>query len=168
MINDHFNINSEGICLLKSLEGCRLYPYDDTNGKPLRDWTIHATIGYGYLIPEKDWNLYKDSINKKQADALLERTILTFEEIVKLVINKPILQHQFDALVIFAYNIGCNAFKNSSAVRMINDPCAVTRYPTLELAWKAWNKQNGIVNHGLANRRNREWYLYSGGKYSED
>ena len=70
-------------------------------------------------------------------------------------------QHQFDALVIFAYNVGIEGFSSSSVVRLVNDPNAQTAQKSLESAWKAWNKSQGVVNAGLVNRRNAEWKIYS-------
>ncbi|WP_425433722.1 glycoside hydrolase family protein [Nitrosomonas marina] len=53
----------------------------------------------------------------------------------------------------------------SSVLRMINNPSAKTRYPNLEMAWKAWRKSQGRVMQGLINRRNAEWRIYSEGVY---
>ncbi|WP_218144007.1 glycoside hydrolase family protein, partial [Nitrosomonas marina] len=56
-------------------------------------------------------------------------------------------------------------FLISSVLRMINNPSAKTRYPNLEMAWKAWRKSQGRVMQGLINRRNAEWRIYSEGVY---
>ena len=165
MINGHIQFSYEATIMLQSLEAGRLYPYDDTTGKTIREWNIHATIGYGYLIPEKEWGIFKHGISKEVATELLTKIITHFEAVVRTTITVPLSQHQFDALVIFVYNIGPNAFKKSSVVKMINDPSAVTKYPTLKSAWKAWNKQNGTVIRGLVNRRRMEWDLYANGQY---
>ena len=165
MINDHLIFSEEALTMLQSLEGYKLYPYDDTTGKPIREWNIHATIGYGYLISEKEWRNFKHGISQKIATDLLTKIIPHFEEVVRKYIIVPLAQNQFDALVIFVYNIGPNAFKKSSVVKMVNDRRAATKYPTLELAWKAWNKQNHSVIPGLVNRRRIEWDLYANGQY---
>ena len=48
---------------------------------------------------------------------------------------------------------------------MINDPSAPSTYPSLEDAWKAWNKSQGKVMRGLENRRASEWRIYTEGIY---
>ena len=74
-------------------------------------------------------------------------------------------QNEFDALVIFAFNVGASAFKGSAVVKLVNDPKAITLYINLEAAWKAWNKSQGKVMSGLNNRRNCEWKIYADGIY---
>jgi GH24 family phage-related lysozyme (muramidase) len=73
--------------------------------------------------------------------------------------------------VILAFNIGESGFKNSSALKMINNSSlkSVNGYGSVEKAWKAWNKEtvndNKQVSQGLINRRKYEWKIYSEGKY---
>ena len=38
-------------------------------------------------------------------------------------------------------------------------------YPTLESAWKAWNRSQGKTSNGLINRRQNEWNMYNQGIY---
>ena len=80
-------------------------------------------------------------------------------------VKSALTQNQFDALVIFVFNIGISAFTSSSVLKLINDPTAKTGHKDLESAWKAWNKSQGVVNTGLTNRRNAEWKIYSKNKY---
>jgi lysozyme len=84
-----------------------------------------------------------------------------FINAVRSEVTAEIAQNHFDALVIFVFNIGINGFSTSSALKLVNDPAAVTDYPNLEAAWKAWNKSQGQVMQGLVNRRNAEWDIYS-------
>ena len=165
MINDHLSFSEYGLKLLQRFEGFRSYPYDDTTGRYITEWNSHATIGYGYLISKKEWEIFKDGIDSAEAEILFVKVTSTLEDVLKRAITKPIEQHQFDALILLAYNIGVSAFKNSSVVKMINDPSAVTKYSSIELAWKAWNKQGGIVIHGLVNRRRMEWDLFANSQY---
>lgn len=165
MINDHLHISAPGIALLKTLEGLRLKPYDDKTGQPVTEYCQGATIGYGHLIAEKRWPRFKAGISKADAAALLVKDLKTVENTVRHAVIVPLVQHPFDALVLLAYNIGPSKFRTSSAVRMINDPAAVTNYPTLEEAWKAWRRSQGKENPGLVNRRAAEWQLYSQGRY---
>ena len=61
-------------------------------------------------------------------------------ERVNRLVKVELSQHQFDAIVSLAFNIGCAAFEDSSTLKLINDPKAKTPYGDLESAWKAWNK----------------------------
>lgn len=165
MINDHLTLSDRGIALLKHLESCRRMPYDDKTGLTITDWVSGATIGYGHLIHITDWELYKNGIITRQADALLQKDLQRFEAAIRKNVIVPLKQTQFDALVIFAFNIGVSAFESSSALKMINDPRFVSYYPTLEKAWAAWKRSGGKIMPGLINRRAREWRLYSTGRY---
>lgn len=109
--------------------------------------------------------MYREGIDQEQAELLLEEDLESYLQAVNSEIEVPLSQHKFDAAVILAYNIGIHGFTTSSVVKLINDPGAVTPYSTLEAAWKAWNKSQGIVNKGLVNRRDAEWDMYKKGVY---
>ena len=158
------NMSVRGKDLLMELEGVRLYPYDDRTGKNMTGgrWNKWCTIGVGYLIPQKEWVLYQNGITYPIALDLLSRILPHYEGIVNASVPTPTKQSQYDALVCLAYNIG-DDFRTSSVSKMLNDQKG--NYPTLELAWKAFNKDEGKVNTGLVNRRNHEWLLYSTGVY---
>jgi type VI secretion system secreted protein VgrG len=156
-----FQLSAKGIDLLKSIEQARLEPYDDQTGNPITSWVKGATIGYGHLIARDEWNKYADGINQEQADALFMQDLEPFLNAVRSKVTPDITQNQFDALVIFVFNIGISGFSTSSALKLVNDPGAATPYPNLEAAWKAWNKSQGQVMQGLVNRRNVEWDIYS-------
>ncbi len=150
---------------LMDVEQLRLTPYDDQTGREITSWVEGATIGYGHLISEAEWPLYQEGINNEQAERLFDDDLAPFVRAVNRAIEVPLAQHQFDAAVMLAYNIGINAFASSSAAKLINDPGAVTSYSNLEEAWKAWNRSQGLINRGLENRRTAEWEMYSKGVY---
>lgn len=165
MINESLTLSTEGRELLQAVEKLSLLPYDDQTGDITREWCKGATIGYGHLITPGEWPKFANGISKEQAVELFEKDLAPFEQAIKKAIIVPLKQNQFDALVILAFNIGETKFRQSSVVRMVNDPRAVTSYPTLESAWKAWNKSQGEVMKGLVNRRACEWGIYSKGVY---
>ncbi|MDT4330389.1 lysozyme [Methylomonas sp. MED-D] len=132
-------------------------------------WVAGATVGYGHLIKAAEWNLYKNGITEFTARTLFGLDLTPFVTAVRSGITSSLEQHQFDALVMLAFNIGAgaNGFAGSSVVKMINDPTAKTNYPNLEAAWKAWNKSQGKVLKGLENRLACEWVVFSQGVYKK-
>jgi len=160
--------SDNGINLLKQLEGCvkngdKHIIYDDKTGRPVAIGTPiprGATIGYGHLIkPGED---FKNGIDEVRATELLRADIAMAERAVQNNITVPLSQNQFDALVIFAYNIGTKNFANSTVVKYINNPnFHSTVYPNLESAWRAWNRTGGAVSRGLIKRRQREIDLFN-------
>ena len=160
-------LSTKADTLLKDIEELRLKPYDDQTGKEITSWVHGATIGYGLLIAQGDWGKYQNGITAAQAETLFKSTLAPYVAVVNNTLTVGVSQQQFDALVIFAYNIGESGFANSSVAAMINNPQVKTPYSSLEKAWKAWNKSQGKVNRGLINRRSSEWDIYTKGVYKK-
>jgi GH24 family phage-related lysozyme (muramidase) len=157
-------LSEKGLEFLKEHESIKgfdpktgLYmPYDDGYG--------FMTIGYGHKIQEKE--NFEKGLAEKQVNDLFRQDIRIAESAVRNYISAPINQNNFDALVSLTYNIGNGALKDSTIRQYINDPeFKNNAYKTSEAAWKAWNKSNGQISGGLANRRNDEWDLYESGIY---
>lgn len=160
------SLSEDAKTLLKWIEELRLKPYNDQNGKDTTVWVEGATIGYGHLIgAEANWPKYKAGITNAAADLLFESDSWVVIAHVQSAITAEVMQREFDALVIFAYNMSPKAFRESSAVAFVNNPKAKTNYKDLESAWKAFNKSQGKVNKGLINRRKCEWDIYTKGVY---
>lgn len=153
-------MSADGRNILMLAEGVRLKPYNDKTGKTITEYIPEATIGVGHLIAKSEWDKYKNGITQEEAGKMLRDDLRRFESIVNISITSRLNQNQFDALVIFAFNIGVDKFKKSSAVKLVNNPQANTPYTNLESAWKAYRKDNGIINDGLIKRRAIEWELY--------
>ena len=161
------HISNRGIELLKECEGVVIRNrkhviYDDKTGQPVNTkepLPRGATIGYGHLIkPGED---FSDGISETAATELLRSDIATAERAVRDNISAPLSQNQFDALVIFAYNIGNQNFASSTVVKYINNPdFHSSTYPTMDAAWRAWSKSGGRIMPGLANRRDIELKLF--------
>lgn len=165
-----YHMSDQGIELLMSIEAFRSEPYDDQNGDEISAWVKGATIGYGHLISLQEWNEFGDSyrkgITQEQAKTLFLEDLNPFVDGVNAKVSAPLSQHQFDALVILAFNIGLANFATSSVLKLVNNPAAQTKYSNLEAAWKSWNKSQGKVMQGLVNRRNAEWNIYSNNVYA--
>lgn len=164
-VAEPMTLSQEGQDFLKGIESLRLQPYDDQTGNTITAWVEGATIGYGHLISQDEWDTYKNGITESEADTLFDSDLKPFVNKVNEVIDVDMTAHEFDALVLLCFNIGGPDFSTSSAAKLINDPNAQTSYASLEDAWKAWNKSQGQVMQGLINRRAAEWKIYNEGVY---
>lgn len=103
-------MSQDGLVVLKHFEGLRLKAYRD----PVGVWTI----GYGHTGPD----VYEGLVwSQAQADkALRDRLDREFVPGVLAVIKRSMRQHELDAMVDLAYNIGVGAFQGSTLVRKFN------------------------------------------------
>lgn len=76
----------------------------------------------------------------------------TFERAVQRCAPVPMYQHEFDAWVNFAYNVGPTAFCTSTAAKLLKQE----RYSEACDEMLRWNKFKGQVLRGLVSRRERE------------
>ncbi len=164
-VKDFIKFSFKGINLLKSIEQLATTPYDDQTGKDITVWVAGATIGYGHLISSSEWSKYKKGITQVEALKLFHADLRPYINTVKTKIAVNVTQNEFDAMVVFTFNIGRKGFSNSSVLKIINNHGVTSSYSNLETAWKAWNKSQGKINKGLINRRKAEWNIYSKGVY---
>lgn len=75
-----------------------------------------------------------------------------YEGALKRCVSVALHQHEYDALVSLAYNIGAEAFCKSTLVRKLN----AADYAGACAEISRWNKQGGKVLQGLVNRRAKE------------
>lgn len=152
-------LSEKGMKMLIALEGERLTAYKDIAGI----WTI----GVGHTGKVDNVSIHAGmSITVEKSRALLGEDLNAFIDCVNRCIHQPLTQCQFDALVIFAFNIGCSAFSTSSAVKRINAGEPVVRVVERIAVWnKATTSQGKAISPGLVNRRNAEIELYTRGEY---
>jgi len=142
-------VSPEGRDLVASFEGLSLTAYLCPAGVP--------TIGYGRTQGVQLGQV----VTKAEADAMLDEDLLTWAEGVEAKLKAPASQHELDAMVSLAFNIGLGGFGTSSVLRFHNagDTAAAAR------AFALWNKATvgGQLQAlpGLTARRAREaaWYL---------
>lgn len=84
--------------------------------------------------------------------------IQKFEGALKECVTVPLHQHEYDAFISLAYNIGPTAFCNSSLVRKLN----AGDYEGSCKEILRWNRAGGQVVKGLDNRRKAEYQLCIG------
>lgn len=133
-----------GRALIKSFEGCRLTAYQDVVGV----WTI----GYGHTEGVKPG----DTLTHEQADSLLTRALMRYEDAVAQACTSPPNQNQIDALVSLAYNVGTEGLRKSTVIKCHNRG----DYNAAARAFALWNKAGGKVWPGLVRRRAAEAALY--------
>lgn len=72
---------------------------------------------------------------------------------VRRCVTVPLYQHEYEAYVSLAYNIGVNAFCRSTLVKLLNQE----RYVEACEQIKRWNRAGGKVLRGLTIRREAEY-----------
>lgn len=137
--------------MLAGWESFSATPYKDSAGV----WTI----GFGHAMFK---GITIQSLTLDQAKALLAQDLLPVITAVKSAVVVPLSQYQFDALVIFAYNVGITAFKTSTLLRLLN--AGNTEGAGAQFA--VWNKAGGVVCPGLVRRRAAEANLFSCAQYT--
>lgn len=143
-------ISNNGLNLIKQFEGLRLNAYDDGVGV----WTIgYGTIKYPNGVRVKRG----DKITQAQADQYIANDVATFERAVNMLVNVPLNQNQFDALVSFTYNLGATNLAASTLLKKLNSK----DYKGAAAEFPKWNKAGGKVMTGLVRRRKAEMELFN-------
>lgn len=143
-------INAKGLRLLKSFEGLRLVAYQDSVGV----WTI----GYGTTSGVRPGM----RITEAQAEEFLKRDLDRFEDAVASLVQVPLTDDQFSALVSFVYNVGETAFANSTLLKLLNR----RDYRGAADQLLRWNRAGSQELAGLTRRRRAERALFLGQDYT--
>ena len=119
---------------------------------PAKVWTI----GVGHTGSDVKPNMV---ITKEKSQELLKSDLSRFENIVNKSIKVSLKQHEFDALVSFAFNVGEGAFSKSALVNKINSSAPIEE---IEAQFRRWIYGGGKILPVLQARRKREVKLYKG------
>ena len=138
------NTSQKGLDLIKSFEGLRLSAYRCPADIP--------TIGYGTTAGVK----MGDTITKERAEQLLREDVTRFEQQVSRMVNVPLTQGQFDALVSFTYNLGPGALEKSTLLDHLNRG----DYDSAAEQFGRWVHGGGKILPGLVRRRASERKLF--------
>lgn len=109
------------------------------------------TIGFGTTDGVKPG----DRTTPPQALERALRDVTKFEGAVKQCVTAPLFQHEYDAYIQLAYNIGTRAFCDSTLVKKLN----AEDYSGACEEILRWNRFRGQPNPGLTIRRKREYQL---------
>lgn len=136
--------NAKAVELIKRFEGLRLSAYLCPAGV----WTI----GYGHTGDVKRG----DRITEHQANAILDVDLEAAERMVEELIEVPLTDNEFGALVSFAFNFGRKRLATSTLRAYLNQG------KRLEAAaeFPKWKHAAGRVVPGLVRRRMAERELF--------
>ncbi len=147
-------ISPHGLDKLKQWEGLKTKAYKDAGGV----WTI----GYGHTAaagtPAPQQGMV---ITASEAESILLKDLVQYEAAVENNVNVKLNDNQFAALVSFAFNVGINAFKNSTLLKKLNSG----NFDAVPVELRKWVKAGGKKVQGLVNRRQAEGYLWMEGAY---
>jgi lysozyme len=147
----YMQLSNKGHDLLKYFEGCELEAYQDSVGV----WTI----GYGHTKGVHEGMV----ITQEQAEQMLLDELKEYEGYVEDMVEVELTQEQFDALVVWVYNLGPTNFKNSTLLKRINEG----NFEDVPYQMKRWNKAGGKVLLGLERRREAEAKMFQGLAWNE-
>lgn len=143
--------STKGVALMHQFEGCRLSAYPDPGSVDGNPWTI----GWGSTGPGIAKGI---TWTQQQADDRFVSDLAKFSAKVAAALDGArTTQHQFDAMVSLAYNIGVGAFSGSTVLRKHR----AGDYAGAQAAFALWNKNDGKVMAGLTRRRAAEAALYA-------
>lgn len=140
------HISLAGRNFIKKWESLRLTAYQDSGGL----WTIgwgHTKSVYPRMV-----------IDREQAEAFLDVDLLEPARAIRNLVEVPLSQNEYDALMSFIFNIGVHKFADSTLLEKLNH---------LEYAMAAdqmlrWDWADGKRVEGLKNRRRDERLLFTG------
>jgi len=164
-------LNTAGIELIKKYEGIEDGDPTTVNLDPYIDPVGIYTIGWGHAIR---WNngflttqtprhkqiakcLYPKGLTLVEAEALLLSDIQAHSLPVENLVQVPVTDNQFAALVSFAFNLGVRSLATSTLLKKLNGG----DFDGAVKEFARWNKAGGKVLTGLTRRRAAEAALFA-------
>lgn len=138
-------LSQGGAELIAGFEGFSAKPYQDAVGV----WTI----GYGHT---RGVGPNSKKITKAQALDFLQEDAAVAARAVRDLVDVPLTQNQFDALVSFAFNLGTGALAESTLLKKLNKG----DYKGAAEQFSRWTHAGGRVLAGLVTRRRVERHLF--------
>jgi GH24 family phage-related lysozyme (muramidase) len=137
-------------------------PYWDQNSKLISEYIRGATIGYGHLIKNAaEFDKYKNGITDTMANVIFNDDLYNFIGAVRHQVREKLTQNEFDALVMFSFNIGVTGFTTSRVLKIINGSII----GDLRKAWQSYKYSHQRIMSGLMNRRDAEMNIFFNGVY---
>lgn len=160
-------LSQKGIDFLKAYES---EVKNDGKHVLYNDDAGYCTIGYGHLIGKKSCSSitdipqeFKNGLSDENAENLFRKDLKYYEGIVKNRVKVNLYQHEFDALVIFVYNIGDGkkGFRGSSLLEKINEK----KYDEAPELFSRFTQSGGKIMPGLVLRRKAEAKIFKDAVY---
>lgn len=164
-------LSHKGLRFIADWEGFKNNVYKDAAGLP--------TIGVGHLltttelatgkidIPGYGSILYENGLSDDQVMALLVKDTIRIGTEVQRLVKQRVFQHQYDALVSFAFNVGTGNFSSSTLLKRVN----AGRSGDVPHEFMRWTKvrQDGnlVHSHGLQRRRIAEVKVFAISEYTK-
>ena len=141
--------SSRGIDFIKSFETLQLKAYKAVQTEQ------HYTIGYGHYGPDVTPGM---EITEGEAERMLAEDLSDTERAVSnATAGWNLKQCQFDALVSLAFNVGVNAFQNSTLLKLVKRGAPED---VIRNEFGRWCHSGGRVLKGLQRRRQAEADMY--------
>ena len=160
-------VSANGVQMIMRLEGTRDTVYLDAVGLP--------TVGVGHLLTKDELSSgriiaanggiidIRHPLSYGDIYALLMDDLEEYEYAISTNITQTLNQHQFDALVSWAFNVGAGAVARSTLRKLLN----AGNFEAVPAQLRRWDKAGGRVLRGLQNRRDAEVSMWLG-QYSDN
>lgn len=100
-----------------------------------------------------------DQITEEAAHDLLVADLKPVEDVVKTLVTSELKQHQFDALVSFAYSEGIQVFRKSILLKLVNKDA---NHPMIFAEFRRFIQRYNMSLLTLVKRREAEIRMYEG------
>lgn len=157
MSNHNLHLSKAGIKLVQHYESC-LKRMPDGRYKPYYCPAGVLTIGWGHTNHHGRKFDTSARWTRAECDDEFESDMELFERAVKKLVKVPLKQHQFDALVSFAYNCGEGALQRSTLLKKVNRG----DFEGAAREFHKYNRGDGRVMSGLVRRRASESLMFQG------
>jgi lysozyme len=123
------------------------------------------TGGWGHALSREEKKIYKlgSAVDPGVIHQWFAEDLSKAEKTVNNWVTKEIGQNQFDALVSFVFNVGADAFKRSTLLKMINKE----QFELASKEFPKWVNSKGRKLPGLVKRRNEEMELFKKAEVAE-
>lgn len=152
LISKAGSLYTSAINFIKVKEGgLYLKAYLDSGGVPTIGWG--STYDFDKQRPVK----MGDTITEAQAQKWLVMETSQNAADIKSLVKVPLTNNQLNSLISLVYNIGINAFRNSTMLKLLNSNISKT---IVANEFDKWVYDNGKKIQGLINRRIAEKKLF--------